>query len=151
MGWEHEVCPVHFRDHLSLSQFLKVKEATPHTLPPPRILLPIDVCPLIIFDIRTQEAFEMENQLKKKSSKKLSKRIKVETSNKRLAAELQDNRKKSKWKKDEVEHRDDDAISRDKSGDEDLSSDETSGSEVSEDEFTKEEELVRNPFWKINR
>ena len=97
----------------------------------------------------------MENQLKKKSSKKLSKRIKVETSNKRLAAELQDNRKKSKWKKDEVEHRDDDAISRDKARDEDLSSDETSGSEVSEevseDEFTKEEELVRNPFWKINR
>ena len=100
MGWEHEVCPVHFRDHLSLSQFLKVKEGPrPPYSPPPRILLPIDVCPLIIFDIRTQEAFEMENQLKKKSSKKLSKRIRVETSNKRLAAELQENRKKSKWKK----------------------------------------------------
>ena len=134
-----------------LANFWKWKRPRPIPSPPPRILLPIDVCPLIIFDIRTQEAFEMENQLKKKSSKKLSKRIKVETSNKHLATEFQENRKKSKWKKDEVEHRDDDAISRDKSRDEDLSSDETSGSEVSEDEFTKEEELVRNPFWKINR
>ena len=89
----------------------------------------------------------MEKQLEKRSSKKLSKTIKVET----LKKHSRENRKKSKWKKDEDEHRNEDGDSRDKSKDEDLSSEENYGSSVSHDEFATQEEMVRNLYWKIGQ